>query len=262
MDRKEILVESAGQVCTITLNRPESMNALNLTTLEALAAVVTELRFDRSTRVVVITGAGEKAFCSGADLKERVGLAPDQVRRFVVLVRNTFTAIEHLPQPVIAAVNGLALGGGTELALACDLRVASEKASLGLTEVKLAIIPGAGGTQRLPRLIGKGRAKELILTGRRVEASEALAIGLVNRVVPAAGLMAAAMELAGRMLENSPIALQQAKMAINHGSETDLTTGLQLETAAYAYEAVIPTRDRLEGLAAFREKRRPVYTGE
>ena len=141
---KELLVASSGGVCTITLNRPESMNALTLSTVEALAAAVAELRFDRGTRVVVITGAGEKAFCSGADLKERSALAPDQVRRFIATVRDTFSAIEALPQPVIAAVNGVALGGGTELALACDLRVASDQASLGLTEVRLAIIPGAG----------------------------------------------------------------------------------------------------------------------
>jgi enoyl-CoA hydratase/carnithine racemase len=260
MEDRELLVESAGGVCTITLNRPGSMNSLNLRTVEALAAAVDALRSDRSVRVVVITGAGEKAFCSGADLKERATLSPDQVRRFIATIRNTFTAIEDLPQPVIAAVNGVALGGGTELLLACDLRVASERATLGLTEVRLAIIPGAGGTQRLPRLIGKGRAKELILTGRSIGAAEALAIGLVNRVVPADRLMEAARELAGEMLSAGPVALQQAKRAINQGCETDLATGLKLETAAY--EAVIPTRDRAEGLAAFAEKRKPVYRGE
>ncbi len=260
MKKSEILVESSGQVRIITLNRPENMNALNLPTLEALASIVAKLQSDGSARVVVITGSGEKAFCSGADLKERFGLAPDQVRRFITMIRDTFTAIEALPQPVIAAVNGLALGGGTELALASDLRVASELATLGLTEVKWAVIPAAGGTQRLPRLIGKGRAMEMILTGRRVGAAEALTIGLVNRVVPAGDLMAATMELAGRILEAGPIAVQQAKRAIHQGSETGLSAGLLLETAAY--EKVIPTRDRLEGLAAFREKRKPVYVGE
>lgn len=260
MKKSEILVESSGQVRIITLNRPENMNALNLPTLEALASIVAKLQSDHSARVVVITGSGEKAFCSGADLKERSGMAPDQVRRFITMIRDTFTAIEALPQPVIAAVNGLALGGGTELALASDLRVASERATLGLTEVKWAVIPAAGGTQRLPRLIGKGRAMEMILTGRRVGAAEALTIGLVNRVVPAGDLMAATMELAGRILEAGPIAVQQAKRAIHQGSETGLSAGLLLETAAY--EKVIPTRDRLEGLAAFREKRKPVYVGE
>jgi len=260
MEHRELLVESAGGVCTITLNRPGSMNSLNLRIVEALAEAVAALRFDRSVRVAVITGAGEKAFCSGADLKERATLPPDQVRRFIATIRDTFTAIEALPQPVIAAVNGVALGGGTELALACDLRIASDRATLGLTEVKLAIIPGAGGTQRLPRLIGKGRAMELILTGRSIGAAEALAIGLVNRVAPAGGLMEAVRKLAGEMLSAGPVALQQAKLAINQGYETDLATGLKLETAAY--EAVIPTRDRAEGLAAFAEKRKPVYKGE
>ncbi|MBP2669422.1 MAG: echA2 [Deltaproteobacteria bacterium] len=260
MELRELLVESAGGVCTITLNRPGSMNSLNLRIVEALAEAVAALRFDRSVRVAVITGAGEKAFCSGADLKERATLPPDQVRRFIATIRDTFTAIEALPQPVIAAVNGVALGGGTELALACDLRIASDRATLGLTEVKLAIIPGAGGTQRLPRLIGKGRAMELILTGRSIGAAEALAIGLVNRVAPAGGLMEAVRKLAGEMLSAGPVALQQAKLAINQGYETDLATGLKLETAAY--EAVIPTRDRAEGLAAFAEKRKPVYKGE
>src|SRR5512139_1247267 len=198
MEHRDLLVESAGGVCTITINRPGSMNSLNLRTVEALAGAVDALRSDRSVRVAVITGAGEKAFCSGADLKERATLSPDQVRRFITTIRDTFTAIEALPQPVIAAVNGVALGGGTELALACDLRVASDRATLGLTEVKLAIIPGAGGTQRLPRLIGRGRAKELILTGRSIGAAEALSIGLVNRVAPAGGLM----EAAGRLAVN------------------------------------------------------------
>ena len=260
MKKSEILVESSGQVRIITLNRPENMNALDLPTLEALASIVAGLKSDRSARVVVVTGSGEKAFCSGADLKERSGLTPDQVRRFITLIRDTFTAIEALPQPVIAAVNGLALGGGTELALASDLRVASDLATLGLTEVKWAVIPAAGGTQRLPRLIGKGRAMEMILTGRRVGAAEALAIGLVNRVVPAGELMTATMEMAGLILEAGPIAVQQAKRAIHQGSETGLSAGLLLETAAY--ETVIPTRDRLEGLAAFRERRKPVYVGE
>src|SRR5512139_68243 len=260
METRELVVETSGGVCTITLNRPGSMNSLNLRTVEALADAVGALRFDRSVRVAVITGAGEKAFCSGADLRERATLSPDQVRRFIATIRDTFTAIEALPQPVIAAVNGVALGGGTELLLACDLRVASERATMGLTEVKLAIIPGAGGTQRLPRLVGKGRAKELILTGRSIGAAEALAIGLVNRVAPAGELMEAAGRLAGEMLSAGPVALRQAKRAINQGCETDLATGLALETAAY--EAVIPTRDRMEGLAAFAEKRKPVYRGE
>jgi enoyl-CoA hydratase/carnithine racemase len=218
------------------------------------------VRHRRDVRVIVITGAGEKAFCSGADLKERAGLPPEKVKEFIFTIRNLFTAIEQLGMPVIAAVNGVALGGGTELALACDLRIASTAATLGLTETRLAIIPGAGGTQRLPRLIGRGKAKELIFTGRRVESAEALQIGLVNRVVPPEALMDECRRMAAMICETGPIAIEQAKYAINHGLETDLATGLAIESAAYW--VTIPTEDRLEGLTAFREKRKPVYKGK
>jgi enoyl-CoA hydratase/carnithine racemase len=188
-------------------------------------------------------------------------MTPIQVRRFLRTIRVVMSELENLPKPVIAAVNGLALGGGTELALACDIRVAAEGASLGLTETTLAIIPGAGGTQRLPRLIGRGRAKELIFTGRRVDAAEALAIGLVEYVVPADQLLAKATEIARRIADNTgPIAVAQAKFAINRGTEVDLETGLAIE--AKAYEVVIPTQDRVEALAAFGEKRKPVFKGE
>lgn len=260
MKKRSLIAASEAGVCTITLNRPESMNALNQETLDELAAVVKKLQFDRSTRVVIVTGTGRKAFCAGADLKERVNFSPDQVRRFITTISETFTAIEALPQPVIAVINGVALGGGIELALVCDLRIASEQATMGLTEVKRAVIPVAGGTQRLPRLIGKGRATEMILTGRVIGAEEALDIGLVNRVVAASELMESAMELANQMLENGPIALRQAKLAIRQGWEMNLSAGLVLENAAY--EATIPTKDRVEGFTAFREKRRPVYVGE
>ena len=162
-------------------------------------------------------------------------------------------------KPVIAAVNGVALGGGTELALACDIRIASTKATMGLTETRLAIIPGAGGTQRLPRLIGRGKAKELIFTGRRVDAREALEIGLVNKVCEPEELMGEARKMAEMICETGPIAIQQAKYAINHGIETDISTGLAIESNAYWI--TIPTEDRLEGLRAFKEKRKPVYKG-
>jgi len=207
----------------------------------------------------VITGAGNRAFCAGADLKERATMAPDAVTEFIYTIRTLFSAIDDLPTPTIAAVNGFAFGGGTELALACDLRVAADTAQMGLTETRLAIIPGAGGTQRLPRLVGLGKAKELIFTGRRVAAEEALAIGLVNRIAPPDTLMEAAMAMAEVICEAGPIAVRQAKYAISHGMETDLSTGLAIESAAYW--ATIPTEDRLEGLAAFREKRKPVYKG-
>ncbi len=251
--------EKAG-VVVLTLNRPGVMNAFNFKLLRALTAAIEALRFRRDVRTLIITGAGEKAFCAGADLKERAGLTPVEVREFIHTIRNLFTTIEDLNKPVIAAVNGIALGGGTELALACDIRLASDTASMGLTETRLAIIPGAGGTQRLPRLVGRGKAKELIFTGRRVPADEALAIGLVNQVCPPDELLAAGRAMAAEIAATGPIAIEQAKYAINRGLETDLHTGLAIESNAYWI--TIPTQDRLEGLAAFREKRKPVYKGE
>ncbi len=260
MEDSLVLKEQKGEVAILTLNRPDVRNAFNFAMLRALKAEVDAARFDPAVRVVIVTGAGTQAFCAGADLKERATLTEVQVREFIYTIRNTFTDIEHLPKPVIAAVNGAAFGGGTELALACDIRVAAESASLGLTETRLAIIPGAGGTQRLPRLIGRGKAKELIFTGRRVPAPEALAMGMVERVVPDEKLLDEALSLADEICQGGPIAIAQAKYAINQGLETDLATGLAIESNAYWI--TIPTQDRLEGLTAFREKRKPVYQGK
>jgi enoyl-CoA hydratase/carnithine racemase len=260
MSEKLLLTDIENQVAILTLNRPKVMNSFNFEMLRALRDEVENLRFNKDIRVLVISGAGEKAFCAGADLKERATLTPVQVKEFIFTIRNLFTSIEQLPKPVIAAVNGIALGGGTELALACDIRIASKTASMGLTETRLAIIPGAGGTQRLPRLVGKGRAKELIFTGRRVNAQEALDIGLVNQICEPAELLDECRKMAAMICETGPIAIEQAKYAINYGLETDLSTGLALESNAYW--VTIPSKDRLEGLAAFREKRKPVYTGE
>ncbi|HSO18500.1 MAG TPA: enoyl-CoA hydratase-related protein [Desulfosarcina sp.] len=254
-----LLAERRDGVIVITLNRPQVMNSLNFDLLHALKAKIDEIRFDGDIRVVIITGAGDRAFCSGADLKERATLPPDRVKEYIFTVRNLFTEIEALNKPVIAAVNGVALGGGTELALASDIRIASESATLGLTETRLAIIPGAGGTQRLPRLVGKGKAKELIFTGRRIGAAEASAIGLVNRVCAPGDLLDTCLAMAAEICETGPIAIEQAKYAINYGMETDLSTGLAMESNAYW--VCIPTEDRLEGLTAFREKRKPVYKG-
>ncbi|MFD1426726.1 enoyl-CoA hydratase/carnithine racemase [Kroppenstedtia sanguinis] len=247
-------------ISILTLNRPEVSNALNMSALQQLREIAEELRHSQATRVVVVTGAGEKAFCAGADLKERRGFTEDQVRRYIHMIRETFDAVASLPRPVIAAVNGVAFGGGMELALACDLRIADEHAVLGLTETSLGIIPGAGGTQRLARLIGTARAKELIFTAKRITAQEGEALGLLNQVVRGGTVMEAALEMAAQINENAPLALAQAKYAINHGSETDLATGLVMETQAY--ERLIPTKDRLEGLQAFKEKRKPIYLGE
>jgi len=253
-------MEEKDGVLWLTLNRPQVMNSFNFDLLRALKARIDGIRFQPEIRVVIITGAGEKAFCAGADLKERATLPPLQVKEFIFTIRDLFSGIENLNKPVIAAVNGIALGGGTELALACDIRIAAATASMGLTETRLAIIPGAGGTQRLPRLIGRGKAKELIFTGRRVPAEEALAIGLVNQVCAPDQLRETCDAMAAEICETGPIAIEQAKYAINHGLETDLHTGLAIESNAYW--VTIPTQDRLEGLAAFREKRKPVYKGE
>lgn len=247
-------------IATVTLNRPEAANALSLQMLHELHEAIHDIKFDRQVRCVIVTGAGNKSFCAGADLKERAGMDMTQVRKTVALIRGNLNDLEQLPQPVIAAVNGVAFGGGTELALACDFRIASETAKFGLTETSLGIIPGAGGTQRLPRLIGKGRAKELIFTARQIDAQEALAIGLVEYVTPADFLLDKAIEIAKQIVRNGPIAVTQAKYAIDKGYEVDLQTGLAIEQNAY--EVVIPTKDRLEGLQAFREKRPPVYKGE
>jgi len=258
---EEILLKSVSDgVCLLTLNRPEVMNSLNFDLLHALRREIDAIRFQPEIRVVIITGAGDKAFCSGADLKERRTLSPLQVKEYILTIRTLFSEIENLNKPVIAAVNGIALGGGTELALASDIRIVSETAAMGLTETRLAIIPGAGGTQRLPRLVGKGKAKELIFTGRRIGAAEALAIGLANQVVKPEALLDEARKMSAMICETGPIAIEQAKYAINYGMETDLNTGLAIESNAYW--VCIPTKDRLEGLAAFQEKRKPVYKGE
>jgi methylglutaconyl-CoA hydratase len=260
MDKAVQVSTREDGIMVLTLNRPNAANALSTKMLEELKNVIDTCKFDPSVRCLVLTGAGEKAFCAGADLKERAGMEPQMVRKTVSLIRECINNLESLPQPVIAAVNGAAFGGGTELALACDIRVASENAKFGLTETSLGIIPGAGGTQRLPRLVGKGRAKELIFTARRIDAQEAKDIGLVEYVVRPESLFEKAIEIASQIVRNAPIAVRQAKFAIEKGMDVDLTTGLAIEQNAY--EITIPTKDRLEGLQAFKEKRPPVYKGE
>jgi enoyl-CoA hydratase/carnithine racemase len=259
MSDNVLLVEEENRVVTLTLNRPSVMNSLNFPLLHALRDQIESFRFKPDVRVVIITAAGAKAFCAGADLKERATLAPDQVKEYIFTIRNLFTSIEQLNKAVIAAVNGIALGGGTELALACDIRIASKSATMGLTETRLAIIPGAGGTQRLPRLVGRGKAKELIFTGQRIGAEEALSIGLVNKIYEQKDLLDECRKMAAMICEAGPIAIEQAKYAINYGLETDIHTGLAIESNAYW--VCIPTEDRLEGLAAFKEKRKPIYKG-
>ncbi len=252
----------AGGVATVTLNRPDSMNALNaLMKQELLTLFAEELPVAEEVRAVVLTGAGTKAFCAGADIKERSASEP-RPAEFIAAQRRAhalFRAIEALAQPTIAAINGFAFGGGTELALACDLRIAAQSASLGLTEVNLGVIPAGGGTQRLARLVGAGRAKELIFTGERVAAARAAEIGLVNRVVPDADLAAAAATLAAQLAAKPPLALRFAKQAIDRGMQVGLDAGLEYEL--YAAAILFDTEDRREGMRAFVEKRKPIFKG-
>lgn len=256
----ELLIERDGFIVTLTLNRPHAANALGVTLLRALRDATRTLAADETARAVVVTGMGERAFCAGADLKERAGMTPDEVRETVTTIRDTMRAIAMLPIPVIAAINGAALGGGTELALACDIRFAASTAKLGLTETGLGIIPGGGGTQRLARLIGPGRAMEMIATARILDAEEAARIGLVSAVYSPESVRAHALACAQRIAANAPVAVRAAKEAVMRGLDLTLDEGLELETRLY--ERTVHTTDRLEGLAAFREKRAPVYRGE
>ncbi|TQR31212.1 enoyl-CoA hydratase [Lysinibacillus sphaericus] len=249
-----------GSIGLITLSRPEAANAMSVQLLQELSSTLDNINGDPAVRVVLLTGAGEKAFCAGADLKERKGMPDQQVKQIVQLIGATVAKVEALAQPVIAVLNGVAFGGGLELALACDLRLAAAHAKMGLTETSLGIIPGAGGTQRLPRLIGIGKAKELIYTARRLNAEEARSYGIVEYVHEGHEVLEKAQQLALEMAKNAPLSLVQAKIAMNQGVEVDLATGLKIESLAY--NALIPTEDRLEGLLAFQEKRTPQYLGK
>jgi enoyl-CoA hydratase/carnithine racemase len=255
----ELLVDRRERFEIWTLNRPERKNALSRGLVESLHDHVARVQDERTVCAVVLTGAGD-GFCAGADLKEREGMSEAEVRGFLGRLRSALRSLETCERVFIAAINGPAFGGGTELALACDLRVVDEAAMMGLTEVTLGIIPGGGGTQRLSRLIGPGRAKELIFTGRRVSGREAFALGLVNQVATAAGSVADAVALAERIGRNAPIALAASKRAIQEGLDGSLDEGLEIEQRQY--ERTLATRDRLEGLSAFREKRPPRFTGE
>ena len=253
-----ILVERRDHVAIITINRPEKRNALNIQTRAEGAAVLDELRADDSMRVVVLTGAGDKAFIAGADIAEFAERTPIQQRE-VMLDRSLFNAIDGFPKPIIAMVNGYCLGGGCEVALACDLRVASDKASFGQPEINLGIIPGGGGTQRLTRLVGEGKVMEMILTGEIINADTALAIGLVNHVVPADQLETKTMEIASRMAEKSPIALRLAKESCKLASRSNLDEGLRREVDLFAL--CFSSEDKNEGVRAFLEKRKPEFKG-
>ena len=253
-----LLLEKRERVAIIKINRPEKRNALNIKTREEGAALLDELRADNSVGCVVFTGAGDKAFIAGADIAEFAGRT-SITQRDVMMTRSLFTAIDTFPKPVIAMINGYCLGGGCELALACDIRVASETASFGQPEINLGIIPGGGGTQRLTRLVGEGKAMEMILTGEIIDAKTAHAIGLVNHVFPADQLQPKTMEIAQRIAEKSPIALQLAKEAVKLASRSNLDEGLRREVDLFAL--CFSTEDKDEGVSAFLEKRKAAFKG-
>ena len=247
-------------IATIAINRPKALNALNLATLTELKDVVEKIAVDKAVQVVIITGAGEKSFVAGADIVEMSTKNAVEGRVWGQVGQNIFTEIENLPQPVIAAVNGFALGGGCELACACDIRYASENAKFGQPEVGLGITPGFGGTQRLTRVVGRGHAQELIYTANIIDAQEALRIGLVNKVVPQAELMDAVMKLAKTITKKAPVAVQLAKAAINRGINCDVVTGISYE--AEVFGLCFATADQKEGMKAFIEKRKPTFEGK
>lgn len=255
-----VTVEVQDSVAVVVFTRAEAANALSVQMLQEINEALEAIHYDRSIRAVIVTGEGEKAFCAGADLKERKGMNEEETRKTIALIGKTVNHFESLAQPVIAAINGVAFGGGLELALACDIRMASTTAKIGLTETALGIIPGAGGTQRLPRLIGMGKAKELIYTARRLSAEEAYQYGIIEHIVEPQDLLEQAKELAREIAKNAPLSLIQAKTAINQGMQTDISTGLHIESLAYS--RLLHTEDRLEGLKAFQEKRSPVYRGK
>ncbi len=251
-------------IAVIAFNRPQAKNAISGRFLHLITEALESLKHDKTVRAVVVRSMVPGIFCAGADLKERAKMSPSDVGPFVSKLRAMVSGLNNLPAPVIAALDGAAMGGGLEIALACDLRIASLSAKMGLVEAKLGILPGAGGSQRLPRLIGVPMAKELIFTGRVLDGKRAHEIGLVNHVVDqnkdGDAAFNRAVELAEEISANGPVAVRMAKLAINYGSEVDLATGLAFEETCYAQ--VIPTKDRLEGLLAFKEKRPPKYIGE
>ncbi|MCZ7582062.1 MAG: enoyl-CoA hydratase-related protein [Deltaproteobacteria bacterium] len=256
-DYETLLVEKDGAVAVVTINRPDKLNALNAAVIRDLGEAFAALEADASVKAVVLTGAGEKAFVAGADISEMKDYGPSEGVAFAQQGQRVFDRIQYGPKPVIAAVNGFALGGGTELAMACDFIYASAKAKFGQPEINLGIIPGFGGTQRLPRLVGRGRALELILTGDMLPADEAYRIGLVNKVVPPEELLAEAKKTAVKMASKGAVALKFAKHSINRGLDTDMDGGQRIE--AESFGELCATEDKKEGMTAFLEKRAPKF---
>ncbi len=255
-----LLLERDGAIAVVTINRPKVLNALNAQTLDELGRVALELKGDAGVRVMILTGAGEKAFVAGADINELAVQTPTSGREHALTGQRVFDLIENLGKPVIAAINGYALGGGCELAMACTLRLAADTAKLGQPEINLGIIPGYAGSQRLSRLVGKAKAMELILTGAPIGATDAERIGLVNRVVPAAELMTAARALAADLAKNAPVATAYIMAAINRGLEMPFAEGCAFEATLFGL--VASTDDMREGTKAFLEKRKPAFKGK
>jgi enoyl-CoA hydratase len=255
-----LLLERDGPVAIVTIDRPVVLNAINAPTLEALGRALQDLKDDSEVRVVIVTGAGDRAFVAGADINELAVQTPTGGREHALKGQRVFDLIETMEKPVIAAINGYALGGGCELAMACTIRLAADSATIGLPEITLGILPGYGGTQRMARLLGKGKAMELILTGAPVSAGEALRIGLVNKVVPAAELMTEARALAGRLAKQAPIAVRYIMSALNRGLEMPFAEACAFEATLFGL--VASTADMREGTRAFLEKRKPVFTGK
>lgn len=260
MTYENILFKNINGIGIITINRPTVLNALNKATMTELKHLIEEIAQDIEVATVIITGSTNKSFVAGADISEMQGLSALEGRDWGKFSQSVFNQIENLPKPVIAAVNGYALGGGCELAMSCDIRIASEKAKFGQPEVLLGVIPGFAGTQRLPRLVGKGKAKELMFTGDPIDAAEALRISLVNKVVPANELIDTAIKMAQKIMSRGPIAVKLCKAAINEGLDMDLDSGEAYESEAFGL--CFATADQKEGMSAFMEKRKSHFTGK
>lgn len=260
MEYKNILISKEDDIAVVSINRPQALNALNTQTLKEIDHAMGALEDDAAVKVIIITGSGDKAFVAGADISEMSQLGPLEASEFGAAGINAFKKIEKNKKPVIAAVNGFALGGGTELAISCDIRIASERAKFGQPEVGLGVMPGFGATQRLPRLVGLGKAKELIFTGDRIDANEALRIGLVQKVVPQEKLMEEAKAMAKKIAANGQIAVRLSKSAMNASVNTDIMTGFSLENRSFAM--CFSTEEQKEGMKAFLEKRKPVFKGK
>ncbi len=260
MEFKNLITRKADGIGWVTINRPDKLNALNKETVRELKSAFLEFKNDGEVKVLILTGSGEKAFVAGADISELASLDMIEGKQYALNGQELTKIIENFPKPVLAAINGFALGGGTELALACHIRIASENAKLGQPEVKLGLIPGFGGTQRLARLVGKGRAMEFVLSGRIIEAREAQEIGLINKVVPLSNLQAEAETMAREIIKNAPLALGYAIEAINGGLDRTLEEGLNLE--AEIFGRACGTEDSSEGTRAFLEKRKPNFCGK